>query len=302
VTITSLVLLAVAVLVIGVVVSIITRSEHRRVEVEAHRRRASQLRAILEGVPPRFMGFEVARFLRAEHVRHLAVVHTVYPGDPENKVALDAARSALETVQADVVAPDARPVDEADAVEIRRVLASAVLTLDKVTGDEASRYKSAAAHLRQAILRSRLQSWTNHAQSARAAGDNTRAAGFWRSALEDAGHLPAEEAAAMKVRLQAEIDRSEFAGRMASLGKANPPEGAASSPPGEHPPVDAEAGPTGERDATPAGTSLPREETGGGTPAPRTNPGFELAWDSGRTPANAERARFPTGHRRSGSR
>ncbi len=144
-TITTLVLLAVAVLVIGVVVSFITRSEHRRVEVDAHRRRASQLRAILEGVPPRFLGFEVARFLNAEHVRHLAVVHAAQPGDLETKVALDAARSALETVQADVAAPDPRPVDEADAVEIRRVLASAVLTLDKVTGDEASRYKSAAA-------------------------------------------------------------------------------------------------------------------------------------------------------------
>ena len=47
-SITALVLLAVAVLLIGVVVSLITRSEHRRVEVETHRRRASQLRAILE--------------------------------------------------------------------------------------------------------------------------------------------------------------------------------------------------------------------------------------------------------------
>jgi hypothetical protein len=294
VTITTLVLLAVAVLVIGVVVSFITRSEHRRVEVDAHRRRASQLRAILEGVPPRFLGFEVARFLNAEHVRHLAVVHAAQPGDLETKVALDAARSALETVQADVAAPDPRPVDEADAVEIRRVLASAVLTLDKVTGDEASRYKSAAAHLRHAILRSRLQSWTNHAQQARADGDNTRATGFWRSALEDAGHLPAEEAAAMKVRFQAEIDRSEFAGRMANLAKANPPQPPASAPPVEQAPEDTEG--------APAGTPLPPEGTGGGTPAPRTNPGFELAWDSGRTPANAERARFPTGHRRSGSR
>lgn len=290
-SITALVLLAVAVLLIGVVVSLITRSEHRRVEVETHRRRASQLRAILEAVPPRFMGFEVARYLRTELVRHLGVVRSVQPGDLEVKVALDAARSALETVQADVAAPDARPVDEADAVEIRRVLASAVLTLDKVTGDEAARYKSAAQHLRYAILRSRLQSWTQNAQQARAAGDNTRATSMWRSALEDAGHLPPDEAAAMKVRLQAEIDRSEFAGRMATLAKANPPEAVASTPPAEQAPED-----------MPAATSLPRMDTGDGTPAPRTNPDFDLAWDSGRAQANAERAPFRSGSRRSGSR